>query len=48
MDSWSEIQIKKMEFGGNKQLNSFFAQYGIFKETDGGGVGLGWWVCGGL
>ncbi|XP_030957911.1 probable ADP-ribosylation factor GTPase-activating protein AGD6 [Quercus lobata] len=34
MDSWSEIQIKKMESGGNEQLNSFFAQYGIAKETD--------------
>ncbi|KAK9989343.1 hypothetical protein SO802_029582 [Lithocarpus litseifolius] len=29
VDSWSEIQIKKMESGGNEQLNSFFAQYGI-------------------
>ncbi|KAB1224046.1 putative ADP-ribosylation factor GTPase-activating protein AGD6 [Morella rubra] len=34
MDSWSEIQIKKMEAGGNEQLNSFLAQYGIPKETD--------------
>ncbi|KAL6998323.1 putative ADP-ribosylation factor GTPase-activating protein agd6 [Sarracenia purpurea var. burkii] len=34
MDSWSEIQLKKMEAGGNEQLNSFFAQYGIPKETD--------------
>ncbi|XP_022742607.1 probable ADP-ribosylation factor GTPase-activating protein AGD6 isoform X2 [Durio zibethinus] len=34
MDSWSEIQIKKMESGGNEQLNSFLAQYGIPKETD--------------
>uniref|UniRef100_A0A0D6R0G7 Arf-GAP domain-containing protein n=1 Tax=Araucaria cunninghamii TaxID=56994 RepID=A0A0D6R0G7_ARACU len=34
MDSWSEIQIKKMEAGGNDALNSFLAQYGIPKETD--------------
>ncbi|XVF76610.1 hypothetical protein PTKIN_Ptkin13bG0279800 [Pterospermum kingtungense] len=34
MDSWSEIQIKKMESGGNEQLNAFLAQYGIRKETD--------------
>ncbi|KAF2288713.1 hypothetical protein GH714_011309 [Hevea brasiliensis] len=34
MDSWSEIQIKKMEAGGNERLNAFLAQYGIPKETD--------------
>lgn len=34
MDSWSEIQIKKMQAGGNERLNSFLAQYGIPKETD--------------
>jgi len=34
MDSWSAIQIKKMEAGGNERLNKFFAQYGIAKETD--------------
>lgn len=34
MDSWSEIQIKKMESGGNESLNSFLAQHGIPKETD--------------
>ncbi|KAJ4895762.1 putative ADP-ribosylation factor GTPase-activating protein AGD6 [Raphanus sativus] len=34
MDSWSEIQIKKMQAGGNDRLNSFLAQYGIPKETD--------------
>ncbi|KAK7396505.1 hypothetical protein VNO78_17556 [Psophocarpus tetragonolobus] len=34
MDSWSEIQIKKMEAGGNDKLNAFFSQYGIPKETD--------------
>ncbi|KAF8091799.1 hypothetical protein N665_0436s0056 [Sinapis alba] len=35
MDSWSEIQIKKMEAGGgNGRLNEFLARYGIPKETD--------------
>ncbi|XP_061341487.1 probable ADP-ribosylation factor GTPase-activating protein AGD6 [Gastrolobium bilobum] len=34
MDAWSEIQIKKMEAGGNDKLNAFLAQYGITKETD--------------
>ncbi|GKV05792.1 hypothetical protein SLEP1_g17759 [Rubroshorea leprosula] len=34
MDSWSEIQIKKMEAGGNEKLNAFLAQYGVSKETD--------------
>ncbi|XP_009804190.1 probable ADP-ribosylation factor GTPase-activating protein AGD6 [Nicotiana sylvestris] len=34
MDSWSEIQLKKMELGGNDNLNKFMAQYGIRKETD--------------
>ncbi|TXG58591.1 hypothetical protein EZV62_016420 [Acer yangbiense] len=34
MDSWSEIQIKKMESGGNERLNAFLSQYGIAKETD--------------
>ncbi|KAG6552103.1 hypothetical protein Mapa_006412 [Marchantia paleacea] len=34
MDSWSDIQLKKMEAGGNAALNSFLAQYGIAKETD--------------
>ncbi|XP_010505344.1 PREDICTED: ADP-ribosylation factor GTPase-activating protein AGD7-like [Camelina sativa] len=34
MDSWSEIQIKKMDAGGNDCLNKFLAQYGISKETD--------------
>ncbi|CAN0881537.1 ADP-ribosylation factor GTPase-activating protein AGD7 [Linum grandiflorum] len=34
MDSWSEIQIKKMEAGGNNNLNSFLSQRGIPKETD--------------
>ncbi|XP_010937673.1 probable ADP-ribosylation factor GTPase-activating protein AGD6 [Elaeis guineensis] len=34
MDSWSEIQLKKMEAGGNDRLNGFLAQYGVPKETD--------------
>uniref|UniRef100_A0A7N0RHI4 Arf-GAP domain-containing protein n=1 Tax=Kalanchoe fedtschenkoi TaxID=63787 RepID=A0A7N0RHI4_KALFE len=34
MDSWSDIQLKKMELGGNDALNSFLLQYGIAKETD--------------
>ncbi|GMH23089.1 hypothetical protein Nepgr_024932 [Nepenthes gracilis] len=34
MDSWSEIQLKKMESGGNDKLTDFLAQYGIPKETD--------------
>ena len=33
MDSWSDIQLKKMEAGGNDRLNKFLAQYGISKET---------------
>lgn len=34
MDAWSEIQIKKMEAGGNDNLNAFLAKYSIPKETD--------------
>ncbi|KAG1337903.1 ADP-ribosylation factor GTPase-activating protein AGD7 [Cocos nucifera] len=34
MDSWSEIQLKKMEVGGNDRLNAFLAQYGVPKGTD--------------
>ncbi|XP_004249530.1 probable ADP-ribosylation factor GTPase-activating protein AGD6 [Solanum lycopersicum] len=34
MDSWSEIQLRKMELGGNEKLNKFMSQYGIPKETD--------------
>ncbi|XP_042461007.1 probable ADP-ribosylation factor GTPase-activating protein AGD6 [Zingiber officinale] len=34
MDSWSEIQLKKMEAGGNDRLNAFLAGYGVDKETD--------------
>ncbi|KAL1367797.1 hypothetical protein HN51_021919 [Arachis hypogaea] len=34
MDAWSEIQLKKMEAGGNNNLNSFLASYSVPKETD--------------
>ncbi|KAL3839556.1 hypothetical protein ACJIZ3_024147 [Penstemon smallii] len=34
MDSWSEIQLKKMELGGNEKFNAFVLQYGIPKGTD--------------
>ncbi|KAE8666873.1 putative ADP-ribosylation factor GTPase-activating protein AGD6 [Hibiscus syriacus] len=34
MNSWSDIQIKKMESSTNDKLNSFLAQYGIPKEID--------------
>ncbi|XP_019440954.1 PREDICTED: ADP-ribosylation factor GTPase-activating protein AGD7-like [Lupinus angustifolius] len=34
MDSWSEIQIKKMEAGGNDKLHEFLARYEIPKEID--------------
>ncbi|KAI3675574.1 hypothetical protein L1987_85164 [Smallanthus sonchifolius] len=29
MDSWSEIQLRKMESGGNEILNKFLSKYGI-------------------
>ncbi|CAN0891859.1 ADP-ribosylation factor GTPase-activating protein AGD7 [Linum grandiflorum] len=31
---WSEIEIRKMEVGGNEHLNAFLSQRGIPKETD--------------
>ncbi|XP_042510839.1 ADP-ribosylation factor GTPase-activating protein AGD7-like [Macadamia integrifolia] len=36
MDSWSELQLKKMESnpGGNQALNAFLSARGILKETD--------------
>ncbi|KAJ6803671.1 ADP-ribosylation factor GTPase-activating protein AGD7 [Iris pallida] len=34
MDSWSEVQLKKMEAGGNDKLNAFLSQYGVPKEAD--------------
>jgi ADP-ribosylation factor GTPase-activating protein 1 len=33
MDSWSDLQLKKMQVGGNAALNSFLFQYGIAKGT---------------
>ena len=34
MDSWSAIQLKKMQAGGNADLNAFLKKYGIDKHTD--------------
>ncbi|XP_078446457.1 putative ADP-ribosylation factor GTPase-activating protein AGD6 [Wolffia australiana] len=34
MDSWSEIQLKKMEAGGNDRLNGFLTACGVPKETE--------------
>ncbi|CDY18435.1 BnaA04g21520D [Brassica napus] len=34
MDSWSEIQLKKMDSGGNHKLNTFLSLHGISKETE--------------
>lgn len=34
MDSWSDIQLKKMDAGGNLALIEFLNQYGIPKETE--------------
>nr|GMD46569.1 probable ADP-ribosylation factor GTPase-activating protein AGD6 [Ipomoea batatas] len=34
MDSWSEIQLRKMEMSGNDKFNSFISQYGVPKSTD--------------
>ena len=34
MDAWSNDQLKKMQCGGNGQLNEFFKQYGVDKYTD--------------
>ncbi|MEW5316635.1 MAG: hypothetical protein WDW38_007994 [Sanguina aurantia] len=33
MDSWSAIQLKKMQCGGNEQLNDIMQQYGLSKHT---------------
>lgn len=33
MDSWSAIQLSKMQCGGNEQLNSIMQQYGLSKHT---------------
>ncbi|CAN4118315.1 unnamed protein product [Withania somnifera] len=34
MDSWSEIQLRKMELGGNEHFNKFLNRYEISKHTD--------------
>lgn len=34
MDSWSAAQLKKMQAGGNADLNAFLKKYGIDKHTD--------------
>lgn len=34
MDSWSAVQLKKMQAGGNADLNAFLKKYGIDKHTD--------------
>lgn len=34
MDAWSADQLKKMQLGGNEQLNTFFLQYGVEKLVD--------------
>lgn len=34
MDSWSAAQLKKMQAGGNADLNAFLAKYGVDKHTD--------------
>ena len=33
MDSWSEKQIRTMEFGGNQKFNSFLSDHKTSKET---------------
>eukprot|EP00227_Mantoniella_beaufortii_P021245 CAMPEP_0197581354 /NCGR_PEP_ID=MMETSP1326-20131121/4897_1 /TAXON_ID=1155430 /ORGANISM="Genus nov. species nov., Strain RCC2288" /LENGTH=138 /DNA_ID=CAMNT_0043145247 /DNA_START=175 /DNA_END=588 /DNA_ORIENTATION=- len=34
MDSWSAIQLKKMQAGGNSDLNNFLKKYGVDKGCD--------------
>ncbi|KAG0446969.1 hypothetical protein HPP92_028583 [Vanilla planifolia] len=34
MDSWSDIQLRKMEAGGNDHLNAFLARHGVSKNTE--------------
>lgn len=34
MDSWSADQLRKMQLGGNGNVNAFLQQYGIPKATD--------------
>lgn len=33
MDAWNEMQLKKMQLGGNAKMNDFFAKYGVAKAT---------------
>jgi ADP-ribosylation factor GTPase-activating protein 1 len=33
MDAWNSDQLKKMQLGGNQQMNDFFAKYGVQKHT---------------
>ncbi len=33
MDAWNEIQLKKMQLGGNAKMNDFFAKYGVPKAA---------------
>ena len=33
MDAWNEVQLKKMQLGGNGKMNDFFAKYGVAKTT---------------
>jgi ADP-ribosylation factor GTPase-activating protein 1 len=33
MDSWTEVQLHKMEAGGNDRLNAFLTARGVPKET---------------
>lgn len=34
MDSWSEVQLKKMKLSSNEGMNKFFQEYGVGKHTD--------------
>ena len=34
MDAWNPDQLKRMQAGGNGNLNNFLAQYGVSKHTD--------------
>ncbi len=33
MDAWNELQLKKMQVGGNGKMNGFFEKYGVSKGT---------------
>ena len=34
MDAWNDMQLKKMQLGGNAKMNDFFAKYGVAKATN--------------